>query len=292
MPRRLPQPDLRVPSGERLGELIASLTEGLVGRSGQTLSSTVAALTQPSIAIPARPEEQQRLLSAISDENGYLTAKVRRLESELRRNSAELGKLRGALRGAVRDGLTDPLTGLANRRAFDLELEAIGAHASISSPAHLALVDIDHFKQVNDAHGHDNGDEVLRIVGEVLLAKVRRESLVARLGGDEFGLLLPAASPHYAVGIAIRLCEFLASRPLIMRGQPEVSERITLSIGVAAWHAGESSARWYARADAALYRAKRSGRSRVEVDRQQHTVAPALSLEEPEAALPARTNRG
>ena len=292
MPLRLPQPNLRVPSNERLGELIGRLTDGLLGRSGQALSSAAAELAQPGIAGLARPEELRRLLSASIDDNRYLTARVGRLETEQRSSSVELARLRGQLRGAMRDALTDPLTGLANRRAFDLELEAVEVAPSGPSPAHLVIADIDHFKRVNDAHGHDNGDEVLRIVGEVLLAKVRRESLVARLGGDEFGLLLPGASPHYTVGIAIRLCESLASRPLIMRGHPEVSERITLSIGVAAWHAGESSARWYARADAALYQAKRSGRNRVAVDRQQRPSPGPCSPEASESPLPAGTNRG
>jgi len=292
MPRRLPQPDLRVPSSERLGELIGHLTDGLLGRSRQTLSSATAVVAPPGIAVPARPEALQRLLSASIDENRDLRAQVRRLETELRRSSAELSKLRGDLRGAVHDALTDPLTGLANPRAFDLELGTVDARASSSSPAHLAMVDIDHFKQVNDVHGHDLGDEVLRIVGEVLLAKVRRDSVVARLGGDEFGLLLPGASPHYAAGIAIRLCEFLASRPLIMRGDPKVNLRITLSIGVAARHSGESSARWYARADAALYQAKRTGRNRVAVDRHQPTAAGALPPAASRAALTAATNRG
>jgi diguanylate cyclase (GGDEF)-like protein len=83
----------------------------------------------------------------------------------------------------------------------------------------------------------------------------------------EFGLLLPGASPHYTAAIAKRLCELLASRPLVVRGFPEVSERITLSIGVARWHAGESSAEWYARADAALYEAKRRGRNGISIAR-------------------------
>lgn len=286
------QPDLDLPSSERLGELIGPLTEGFVGRSGQTLSSATTRLAQPSTAVLARPEELQRLLSASIHHNRVLTAQVRRLETELRRSSAELGRLRGDLRGAVHDALTDPLTRLANRRAFNLELGVLDARASGSSPAHLAMVDIDHFKQVNDAHGHDLGDEVLRIVGEVLVAKVRRDSMVARLGGDEFGLLLPGASSHYAVRIAIRLCEFLESRPLIIRGHPEVSERITLSIGVAAWHSGESIARWCARADAALYQAKRSGRNRVAVDRHQQTASGALPPEASGAALATATNRG
>jgi diguanylate cyclase len=292
MPTRRPQPDLRVPSSERLGELIGHLTEGLVGRSGQTPSSPAAALAPPGIAVPARPEEVQRLLSASIDENRDLTTRIRRLETELRRSSAELGKLRGELRGAVRDALTDPLTGLANRRAFDLALRAVDARASNSSPAHLAMIDIDHFKRVNDAHGHDIGDEVLRIVGEVLLANVRRDSVVARLGGDEFGLLLSEANAPYAAAIAIRLCQVLASRPVVLRGHPEISERITLSIGVAGWQAGDSSAGWCARADAALYRAKRSGRNWVTLDCPQQTASRALPPEASEAALTAATNRG
>ena len=183
MPRRLPQPDLRVPSSERLGELIGHLTGGLVGLNGQTPSSAAELTPHRScIAIPARPEELQRLLGASIDENRHLTTHVRRLEAELRRSSAELAKLRGQLRGAVHDALTDPLTGLANRRAFDLELGALDMRASRSAPAHLVMADIDHFKRVNDAHGHDVGDQILRIVGEVLFANVRRDSLVARLG--------------------------------------------------------------------------------------------------------------
>ena len=292
MPKHSLLPHLDLPSSERLGEFVGRLTEGPVGRTGQTLSIGTAALAQPSIAVLARPEELQRLLGASIDENRYLTAQVRRLEAELRRSSAQLSKLRGDLRGAVRDALTDPLTGLANRRAFNLELGVVDARASSSSPAHLVIVDIDHFKQVNDVHGHDLGDEVLRIVGEVLLAKVRSDSVVARLGGDEFGLLLPGASPHDAVGIAIRLCEFLEFRPLIIRGHRKVSLPITLSIGVAAWHSGEGSARWYARADAALYEAKRRGRNRVAVDRPQQTASRALPPEASEAALTAATNRG
>jgi diguanylate cyclase len=272
MPRHSPQRDLDLPSGERVGELILGVKQASAGRNGQTLAGIAAvAPHQPRIALPSRSAELQRLLGASIDENSHLTAQVRRLEAELRGSSAELARLRGELRGAVQDALTDPLTGLANRRSFDLQLTAVAAHASGSSPAHLIMADVDHFKRVNDVHGHDIGDEVLGIVGEVLLANVRRDNLVARVGGDEFALLLPGASPHYAAAIAIRLGEVLASRPLVVRGHSEITERITLSMGVAAWHASDSSTRWYARADGALYEAKRSGRNRI-------SIAPLLEL--------------
>jgi diguanylate cyclase len=279
MPRHWPQPDLDLPSGERIGEVVERAKKALVGRNGQTLRDTADVMSpRQGITIPARPEELRRLLGASIDENRHLLAQVWRLEAEVDRSSAELAKLRAALRGAVQDALTDPLTGLANRRSFDLELGVVGARASQSLPAQLVMADIDHFKRVNDRHGHDIGDEVLRIVGEVLRANVRRGSLIARVGGDEFGVLLPRASTHYTAGIVIRLCELLASRPLVVRGHPEVTERITLSIGVAAWHAGESSARWYARADAALYEAKRRGRNGVAVDTRQQTAPEAPHL--------------
>jgi diguanylate cyclase len=277
MPKHSLQPDLDLPSSERRGGLIGRVREALVGRNGQRLPGIAEiAPHQPCVVTPARPAEAQRLLSATIDENRNLTAHVRELEAELRGSSAEVAKLRGQLRGAVQDALTDSLTGLANRRSFDLELAAVVARRSL--PAHLVMADIDHFKRVNDTRGHDIGDEVLRIVGEVLLASVRRDSLVARVGGDEFGLLLPRASPRYTARIATRLCELLASRRLVVRGRPEIIDRITLSIGVAAWHAGESSANWYARADAALYEAKRRGRNCISIARM---LEPRFSFREP-----------
>ena len=200
------------------------MAAALAGGNGQSLPGAPEVTPRrPCIAVPTRAEELQQLLGASIDENGHLTAHVRRLEAELRRSSAELAEVRRQLRGAVHDALTDPLTGLANRRSFDLELGAVAARAGRTSPAHLVMADIDHFKRVNDTHGHDIGDEVLRIIGGVLLANVRRDSLVARVGGDEFGLLLPRASPHYTAGIASRLCELLASRPLVVRGHPRLS---------------------------------------------------------------------
>jgi hypothetical protein len=138
MRRHLPELRLDRSSDQPLGELLK------VGDNGQRLPDAAeVAPHQPRIAIPARAEELRRLLGARIDENSQLRAHVRRLEAELRRSSVELAKLRGELRGAVHDALTDPLTGLANRRSFDLELRAVGARASRSSPAQLVMADID-----------------------------------------------------------------------------------------------------------------------------------------------------
>lgn len=251
MTRHLCQPDLKLPSD---------------GRQREPVPPQLAT-HRLSLVAPVGAEELQRLLAAVNDDNRNLAAHVRRLKAELSRSSAELARLRGDLRSAVRDALTDPLTGLANRRSFDLELEAVAARPDGAPPAQLLMADVDHLKQINDAHGHDIGDQALRIAGEVLLANVRRDGVVARVGGDEFGLLLPGTCAAYTAAIANRLCQLLASRPLVVRGSAKVIERITLSIGVAAWHAGESSAGWLARADAALYQAKRHGRNGISIAR-------------------------
>jgi hypothetical protein len=104
MPKHSLQPELDLPSSERRGGFIGRVGEALVGRNGQTPPGIAEiAPHQPRVAIPARPEEMQRLLGASIDENMLLTTHVRRLEAELRSSSAELAKLRGELRGAVRD---------------------------------------------------------------------------------------------------------------------------------------------------------------------------------------------
>jgi diguanylate cyclase len=224
-----------------------------------------------SIVPPAGPEELQRRLAAIDGENRDLTAQVRRLEAELDKRSSELAGLRGHLRSAVRDSLTDPLTGLANRRSFDLKLEAAVTRAGRQAPACLVMADIDHFKRINDAHGHDIGDEVLRIVGRVLHANIRDGSVIARVGGDEFGVLFQGHGAYHAAEIAHRLCGLMAGRQVLVRGRSEVVEHVTVSLGVAAWDGRESSARWLARADATLFEAKRRGRNRVAFD-QGHPI--------------------
>jgi diguanylate cyclase len=229
------------------------------------------------------PAGRQRRRGATLAENRSLKARVEALEAELGRSAAQLAGLRLELRGAVQDALTDPLTGLANRRAFDLELAALGAAAGGSATAHLVMIDIDHFKRVNDAHGHEVGDAVLRIVGAILRANLRQGGLVARLGGDELGLLLPAAGPRRAIAIAGRLCRLLASRPLVLRDHPDIIARVTLSIGVAGGRAGESGACWQARADAALYEAKRRGGNCIAIARRLDVPAPVV----PAPVMPA-----
>jgi diguanylate cyclase (GGDEF)-like protein len=146
---------------------------------------------------------------------------------------------------------TDPLTGLANRRAWDTVLEhSVGP--STGGPIHVLMLDLDHFKRFNDLFGHPAGDRLLVGCAEAWDAALRGDDLVARLGGEEFGVLLMGTSPDEAVAVADRM------RRLVPRDE-------TVSVGVATWTPGESAADLVARADTALYAAKKAGRDRVVV---------------------------
>jgi diguanylate cyclase (GGDEF)-like protein len=144
---------------------------------------------------------------------------------------------------------TDPLTGIANRRAWD---DAIGQAVEAGSGVCLALIDLDHFKAYNDSNGHQAGDELLRESATAWRRALRSGDLVARYGGEEFAVLMHGCDPSSAIEVAERL------RRVTPAGA-------TASIGVAAWDGVEDAARLTARADRALYAAKRSGRDRVVV---------------------------
>jgi diguanylate cyclase (GGDEF)-like protein/PAS domain S-box-containing protein len=157
----------------------------------------------------------------------------------------------------------DHLTGLANRRAFfdaaEIELQR---WARQPRPLSLVMIDADHFKQVNDRHGHAAGDAVLRHLAVALGACSRAIDVVARIGGEEFILLLPDTSIEGAEALALRLCERVAAATVAFDGE---RIRYTVSAGVAQMQAGVAGLDGLIkRADAALYRAKTLGRNRVE----------------------------
>ncbi len=152
---------------------------------------------------------------------------------------------------------TDPLTGVRNRRAFDhslaLELALVERR---HTPLSLLMIDIDHFKQINDQFGHETGDKVLSAIAKLLGVCARAIDLVARVGGEEFAVILPNTGVDSALQVAERMRMVVAQADLL--DQPT-----TISVGVAALREGESASGLYARADTALYMAKASGRNCV-----------------------------
>lgn len=158
----------------------------------------------------------------------------------------------------------DALTGLANRRSFEAALgREIDRVARSGEPALLLLLDIDHFKRVNDTHGHAVGDLVIQTVAEALRATVRPMDLPARIGGEEFAIILPNCSPAFGETVAERVRTHIEAQS-IQAGLSQVLG-VTVSVGGAyapQWVRSTANL-WMERADLQLYRAKAEGRNRT-----------------------------
>lgn len=156
----------------------------------------------------------------------------------------------------------DPLTGVYNRGYFQSAAQReIGRVKRSGEPLALVLLDIDHFKSINDNHGHLVGDEVLIEIGALFTGQTRESDVVARYGGEEFVLLLTNTSVEQAIARAEALRRLVEDRPFHAGSGAEI--RITISLGVAGWRRGESLAQTLERADSALYDSKHGGRNRV-----------------------------
>jgi len=168
--------------------------------------------------------------------------------SQLRRTQSQLRLL----------ATHDPLTTVLNARAFASQLaQELGRNRRYGRPLALIYLDLDDFKKVNDAHGHDTGDAVLRLVADAMRSAVRQADVVGRLGGDEFGVLMPETEGTLAHVVATRLAGGIRT---VFRGTPSV----TASIGVVAVSGTEAgSDELLRKADQAMYEAKRAGKDRV-----------------------------
>ena len=187
-------------------------------------------------------------LQALNDELNEAYRDLSRSKQALEAREAEILKL----------SLTDALTGVGNRRMLNEVLaREVARSARGGQPLSLVILDIDHFKRVNDNHGHEMGDFVLKETGATLLRLVRLSDIATRMGGEEFVVLLPATSVDEALVCAERMRAALAQHDF---GLPTA---VTSSFGVACLLAGESGAALLARADKALYIAKQQGRNRV-----------------------------
>ncbi|MEW5854571.1 MAG: diguanylate cyclase [Myxococcota bacterium] len=161
--------------------------------------------------------------------------------------------------------MTDPLTGVANRRRFDEALQAELARARrTQQQLSLLLVDVDKFKSINDWYGHPKGDAVLVSLAQTLTSEMRSYDILARVGGEEFAVVLPGEPLAGAVAMAERIRAKVEANSL--GGLPEAN--VTISVGVTSGPRGDDDdpQQLYARADARLYEAKRTGRNRVCVD--------------------------
>lgn len=180
------------------------------------------------------------------------------IESDSRQMSDELTRVRLL-------SLTDELTGLPNRRAFLRRIEDEVARVQrYGFPLSFALIDLDHFKQVNDKYGHAGGDEVLQMYSKNILSIFRHHDLVARYGGEEFAVLLPNTDAEGAVRALTKVSD--RARETRWQSNGDMIPVPTFSSGISLYKPGETASAFIERADKALYRAKRLGRNRVELD--------------------------
>lgn len=233
----------------------------MLARRGQALDHALAVAGVLYVAVLlSYGWRASRLLSArISArlENAHLNQALQQSNQELQRNNEELHL---ALQRINELATHDDLTGCYNRRfLFNLLQQEQQKSLRYHHPVSLILLDLDHFKQVNDQHGHLVGDEVLRALIQRCTPQVRQTDTIARYGGEEFVIVMPMTEESTAMMLAERIRAHVASQPIL--DTPAL--RVTLSAGVASFQPGESCEQWLDRADKALYAAKAQGRNQV-----------------------------
>ncbi|MQX36661.1 GGDEF domain-containing protein [Roseospira navarrensis] len=228
---------------EHYGQTLKGLSDKVEGATGETLHGIVA-------TVVAETQKMIRL--------------NQKMGTELSQSSEEISKLRQDLDRVRSEARTDGLTGISNRKVFDTVLRE-ATEAAVRNSQHLCLMmlDIDLFKRFNDTHGHQMGDQILKLVARTLQNCVRSEDTVSRYGGEEFAAILPATPLQEAVAVAERIRMTVANKRITNRRSGKELGRITLSIGVAEYAIGESVNDLVQRADRALYMGKRLGRNQV-----------------------------
>lgn len=227
---------------QQVDDYIGQLRVATEGGSFSEVKEALLAVVQGmSTVVDERKKRQQERIH-------HLGEKLRSVEKEL---------------GTVRKEMElDSLTRLYNRGALDLQLERTVSMSFFSeTPACVFMVDIDHFKRINDTHGHPAGDAVIQQMADRLVSTFpRKADLVARYGGEEFCVLLSGANLELSQRLGHRLLEAVSRE--VFRYQ-EIDIPVTVSIGVAELQSGESATTWLERADRALYQAKEGGRNQV-----------------------------
>jgi two-component system, cell cycle response regulator len=184
--------------------------------------------------------------------------------------------LQSVIDGLCELSLKDPLTGLSNRRQFRAVLDrTTDMVARSGEPALLLMVDIDHFKRVNDTYGHQAGDVVLQAVAAALAKCVRPMDTVARYGGEEFAVVLPNCHTVFGITVAERIRQSIQNMPVALASGQVLNVTVSIGGAYAPEWVRSTAALWTERADVQLYRAKHEGRNRVILDSQQEIFVSA-----------------
>lgn len=201
----------------------------------------------------------QTLISETQEMRSVTSSMQMRFEGK----SEEIRELQEQLEQERRRAITDPLTGLYNRLALLEQLSRVVAGAPEQGPPSLIMFDIDHFKSVNDTHGHLIGDRVIRFVAQLLTKNTKGKDVAARYGGEEFIVLLPDTPLEGATAVAETIRKAVAGAQLVRADNKKPLGQITISAGVTSYRSGEDQLEFLDRADQALYQSKNNGRNQV-----------------------------
>jgi diguanylate cyclase len=251
-------------SAQAVRVILLSLTS-LIQRADQAATVSTATLDDVRATLDAMhlPPDLAEVHEQLRGEIDRMVTTNSTLREELARSRDILEIQRQQIESLKTEVRSDGLTQLGNRPAFDEKLaEMIRLYQRYNDPFSLLMVDVDNFKEINDTHGHQAGDRILKGVAFKLKSCVRDSDFIARYGGDEFALILIKASVTAAADVGRKLCRTLQESRFLLDGKDFF---VTLSIGVAEAVPGDTSESLLARADAALYRVKQEGRNGVAV---------------------------
>lgn len=245
---------------------VSSLTDSMAkgtasyDRSLSGFAKTIG-VGEPEAEIPA--ENLDGALEQIRNDTQLMQVTLDAMQEAMRAQNRELAALRSDLEAARTAAYTDALTGVGNRKACDDQIAQQMRDAEKNGhPLSVIYADIDHFKEVNDRHGHNVGDEVIKAVAKQLEASVSKAGFVARVGGEEFVIIVPRIDAKRAEALAEKL-RSLVHTATVTKPDGRLLDPVTASFGVSSYVAGEAAEAVIERADAALYDAKRGGRNQV-----------------------------
>jgi len=254
---------------ENVGSVISAELRSIVGVITGTLGATSIygnTLHQASrdLVVGGDPGSVRSIVEALAAATLEMRQDGLQLKARLDGAMSEIASLQQGLQAIRMESRTDPLTELANRKHFDESInEAIRSAGQCGEPLSLLMIDIDHFKSVNDTFGHTTGDQVLRLVAISLKQNIKGQDLAARYGGEEFAIVLPNTGLKQGIAVADHVRRAVMAKELKKKSTGEIIGRITLSIGVASLLQGDTRESLIERADKCLYAAKRGGRNRV-----------------------------
>ncbi len=244
-----------------LGRIISTLSQADTDMN--ELDSELMA-AQDKLSVPSDQAVVKEVTGNLREHISTVLDHTSLLEAKLRASTNEINELKEDLERMRREAMTDGLTGVANRKLFDLELRKSAMNAMANGEdLSLLMIDVDHFKRFNDHFGHQVGDQVLKLVAVTISECIKGQDTAARYGGDEFTVLLPRTNLDNAIKLAEHICKRVSAKNVVNRATGERLGKITMSAGAAHYEYGEPVGQLLVRADRTVNMAKSQGHNRI-----------------------------